>query len=41
MSEGNVDKTASTEARRERVRSEISRRHSVVRALKMDNEMRR
>ena len=31
----------STEARSEEVRSEISRRHSVARALNIDNEMRR
>jgi hypothetical protein len=41
MSEGKVDNTDSTEARSEEVRSEISRRHSVARALNMDNEMRR
>jgi hypothetical protein len=41
MSEGKVDSTDSTEARSEEVRSEISRRHSVARALNMDNEMRR
>ena len=36
-----MDNTDSTEARSEEVRSEISRRHSVARALNMDNEMRR
>jgi hypothetical protein len=41
MSEGKVDNTDSTEARSEEVRSEISRRHSVARALNMDNDMRR
>jgi hypothetical protein len=39
-SEGNVDNTVSTEARSEEERREISRRHSVARALNMDNEMR-
>jgi hypothetical protein len=41
MSDGKVDSTDSTEARSEEARSEMSRRHSVVRALNMDNEMRR
>jgi hypothetical protein len=38
--EGNVDNTVSTEARSEEERREMSRRHSVARALNMDNEMR-
>jgi hypothetical protein len=41
ISEGKVDSTASIEARSEEVRREISRRHSVARALNMDSEMRR
>jgi hypothetical protein len=41
MSEGKVDSTVSTEARSEEVRRRISRRHSVARALNIDNEMRR
>jgi len=40
ISEGKVDSTMSTEARSEEVRREISRRHSVARALNMDSEMR-
>jgi hypothetical protein len=40
-SEGKVDSTVSTEARRDEVRREMSRRHSVARALNMDSEMRR
>lgn len=36
-----MDSTASIEARSEEVRREISRRHSVARALNMDSEMRR
>ena len=41
ISEGKVDSTMAIEARSEGVRSEISRRHSVARALNIDNEMRR
>lgn len=41
MSEGKVDSTVLIEARSEGVRSEMSRRHSVARALNIDNEMRR
>ena len=41
ISEGKTDTTVSTEARSDEVRSEISRRHSVARALNIDNEMRR
>ena len=41
ISEGRADTTVSTEARSEEVRREISRRHSVARALNIDNEMRR
>jgi hypothetical protein len=41
ISEGKVDSTASIEARSEEVRRDISRRHSVARALNMDSEMRR
>ena len=41
ISEGKVESTAPTEARSEGVRSEMSRRHSVARALNIDNEMRR
>ena len=40
MSERKADTTVSTEARSEGVRREISRRHSVARALNIDNEMR-
>ena len=36
-----MESTDSTEARSEEERREISRRHSVARALNMDNEMRR
>jgi hypothetical protein len=36
-----VDTTVLTEARSEEVRREISRRHSVARALNIVNEMRR
>lgn len=35
-----MDSTVSIEARSEEVRREISRRHSVARALNMDSEMR-
>jgi len=41
ISEGKADTTVSTEARSEEVRRDISRRHSVARALNIDNEMRR
>ena len=41
ISEGKVDSTASIEARSDEVRRDISRRHSVARALNMDSEMRR
>jgi hypothetical protein len=41
ISEGKVDNTMSTEARSEGERREISRRHSVARALNMDSEIRR
>jgi hypothetical protein len=41
ISEGKADTTVSTEARSEEERREISRRHSVARALNIDNEMRR
>jgi hypothetical protein len=41
ISEGKVDRTVSIEARSEGVRRKISRRHSVARALNIDNEMRR
>ena len=41
MSEGKVDSTVLIEARSEGVKSEMSRRHSVARALNIDNEMRR
>ena len=41
ISEGKVDSTMSTEARSEGARREISRRHSVARALNMDSEIRR
>ena len=41
ISEGKVDSTVPIEARSEGVRSEMSRRHSVARALNIDNEMRR
>lgn len=41
ISEGKADTTVTTEARSEDVRREISRRHSVARALNIDNEMRR
>lgn len=41
ISEGNVDSTMPIEAISEGVRSEVSRRHSVARALNIDNETRR
>ena len=41
ISEGKADTTVSTEARSEEVRRDISRRHSVARALNIDNETRR
>jgi hypothetical protein len=41
ISEGKADTTVPTEARSDEVRREISRRHSVARALNIDNEMRR
>ncbi len=41
ISEGKADTTVSTEARSEEVRREMSRRHSVARALNIDNEIRR
>jgi hypothetical protein len=41
ISEGKADAAVLTEARREGVRRKISRRHSVARALNIENEMRR
>lgn len=41
ISEGKADTTVSTEARSEGVRRKMSRRHSVARALNIENEMRR
>ena len=41
MSEGKVDSTVLMDERSEGVRSEMSRRHSVARALNIDKEMRR